>query len=90
MILPTFGVWVRMKKHGRTRTGCMNLDFCTWSVEQEFGGFPILGVPLGGPYNQDDHMLGSVLGSPYFGKLPVVHIHYIPSIPSNSPSYPHH
>ena len=34
-------------------------------------GFPKLGVPfLGGPHNKDYSILGSILGSPYFGKLP--------------------
>ena len=31
----------------------------------------IYGVPfLGGPYDKDDGILGSILGSPYLGKLP--------------------
>ena len=35
-------------------------------------GFPKLGVPfLGGPYNKDCNVLGSILGSPYNGKLPL-------------------
>ena len=34
-------------------------------------GFPkIRGTILGGPYNKDCNILGSVLGSPYLGKLP--------------------
>ena len=34
-------------------------------------GFPkIRGTILGGPYNEDSSILGSILGSPYFGKLP--------------------
>ena len=34
-------------------------------------GFPkIRGTLLGGPYNQDYSILGSILGSPYFGNLP--------------------
>ena len=38
------------------------------------GGFPKLGVPfLGVPNNKDNSRLGSILGSPYFGKLPCVH-----------------
>ena len=38
--------------------------------------YPIWGVPkirgtfLGGPYNKDYSILGSRLGSPYFGRLP--------------------
>ena len=27
------------------------------------------GTFLGGPYNKDYNILGSILGSPYFGKL---------------------
>ena len=36
------------------------------------GGFPKLGASifLGGPHNKDYSILGSILGSPYFGKLP--------------------
>ena len=34
-------------------------------------GFPkIRSTLLGGPYNKDYSLLGSILGSPYFGKLP--------------------
>ena len=33
-------------------------------------GFPKLGVPFGSPNSKDHSMLGSLLGSPYFGKLP--------------------
>ena len=38
-------------------------------------GFAKLGEPLepfGGPFNKDYSILGSILGSPYFGKLPNV------------------
>ena len=35
------------------------------------GSFLKLGVPFGGPQNQDYSKLGSRLGSPYFGKVPV-------------------
>ena len=34
------------------------------------GGFPKLGYHFGGPHNKDHSILGSILGSPYFGKLP--------------------
>ena len=30
----------------------------------------IRGTLFGGPYNKDYSILGSILGSPYFGKLP--------------------
>ena len=33
------------------------------------GGFPKLRVPFGGPSIKDVNILGSLLGSPYFGKL---------------------
>ena len=33
--------------------------------------FPKLGLLLGGPFNKDHSILGSTLGSPYFGKLPI-------------------
>ena len=39
-------------------------------VEGPFGDFPKLGVPFGGPYKKDYSILKSILGSPYFGKLP--------------------
>ena len=35
-----------------------------------FGDFPKKGVPVGGPHNKDYSILGSILGSPYFRKLP--------------------
>ena len=44
---------------------------------RELGGFPKIGVPfLGGPNNKDHSILGSklgsILGSPYMGKLPIL------------------
>ena len=33
-------------------------------------GFPKLGIPFRGPQNKDYSILGSILGSPYLGKLP--------------------
>ena len=33
-------------------------------------GFPKLGLPFWGPKNKDCRSLGSILGSPYLGKLP--------------------
>ena len=38
-----------------------------------YGGFPRLGVPFWGPHNKDYRLLGSILGSHYFGKLPYVY-----------------
>ena len=39
-----------------------------------FGGFLKLGVPFGGPHNEEYSILGSMLGSLYFGKLPFVFV----------------
>ena len=37
------------------------------------GGFPkIIGTIYVGPYNEDPFIWGSILGSPYLGKLPLV------------------
>ena len=36
----------------------------------QYGGFSKLGVHFGGPHNKDNNILGSILGSPYSGKLP--------------------
>ena len=38
---------------------------------KKYGGFLKLGVSYwGGPHNKDYSILGSILGSPYLGKLP--------------------
>ena len=37
-----------------------------------FGSFPKLGVPFWGVYNKDYRILGSIVGSPDFGKLPFI------------------
>ena len=34
------------------------------------GGFPKSGVQFWGPHNEDHNILGAILGSPCFGKLP--------------------
>ena len=36
----------------------------------EYGGFPKLGVPFWGSQDKEYSILGSILGSPHFGKLP--------------------
>ena len=36
----------------------------------DVGGFKKLEVPFWRPYNKDWSILGSIKGSPYFGKLP--------------------
>ena len=38
-------------------------------MPEAFGGYPELGVAYWGRYNKDYSMLGSILGSPYVGKL---------------------
>ena len=39
-------------------------------------GFPkIKGTLFACPYNKDYSILGSILGSPYFGRLPYMYIH---------------
>ena len=37
---------------------------------KQYGGFPNLGVRFGGPNNKVYSIWGSIVGSPYFGKLP--------------------
>ena len=49
----TFGSWYNTDPHAYKFLPC--------------GGFPKLGVPFGAPYNKDYSILGSILGSPYFG-----------------------
>ena len=43
-------------------------------VRAVYGGFPKLGAPFWGPNNKGYSILGSILGSPYFGKLPYMYI----------------
>ena len=40
------------------------------SKVHKFRGVLNLGVPVGVPYSKDYSILGSMLGSPYLGKLP--------------------
>ena len=43
------------------------------SEDNPISGFPkIRGTFFGGPHNKDYSILGSLLGSPYFGKLPYI------------------
>ena len=51
-------------------------------LAEAHGGFPKLGVPLGDPYNKEDNILGSILGSPHFRKLQ----HEEPEQPSRGPA----
>ena len=57
-----------------------------WELEK--WGFPkIRGTLLGGPYNKDNIILGSILGSPDFGKLPNDICRYPWRFVSNSPDW---
>ena len=67
----SFGLFWQFPVVVEALTGC-------WSLTDNellggYGGFPKLGVPfLGDPHNKDYSILGSILGSPYFGKLPYI------------------
>ena len=60
--------------HGERRS--MNTVLTTLVPEEtnvtkvQYGGFPKSGVPFWGSNNKDYSICGSILGSPYFGKLP--------------------
>ena len=42
-----------------------------WCFQEFIWGFPkIRGTLIGDPHNKDYSILGSILGFPYFGKLP--------------------
>ena len=41
------------------------------AVSCGYGGFLKKGYHIGGPYSKDYSILGSILGSHYFGKLPI-------------------
>ena len=51
-------------------TGLKGLNPARTKASGLNGGFPKLGVLFGGPNNKDYSILGSILGSPHFGKLP--------------------
>ena len=51
--------------HGSS-TGASNAGYC----EGLYGRFPKVGVSYLGPHTKDYSILRSMLGSPYFGKLP--------------------
>ena len=41
-------------------------------IHKLFKGFPTkFGVPFGGPYNKESSIVGSILGSPNFRKVPI-------------------
>ena len=46
--------------------GIRLLGFEVWGLDSKYGSFPELGVFLGGPYNSDYSILGSILGLPLF------------------------
>ena len=48
------------------------------------------GYHFGGPCNKDYNILGSILGSPYFGKLPYSRFHFLFHYPFFTPIYPLH
>ena len=51
------------------RRGCANRALDVRAMKPH-GGFPKLGVLVGGPFTEDYSILESIFGSPYFGKLP--------------------
>ena len=59
----------RVMRSSKFRTSNQALWDC-FTYKPPFGGFPKLGVPFGGPSNKGYSILGSILGSPNFGKLP--------------------
>ena len=48
----------------------MSVSVFTYVYIYIYGGFPKLGYLFGDPYNKDYSILGSILGSPCFRKLP--------------------
>ena len=54
------------------RAGWPSMQASKEAKQGLYRGFPKLGAPFfgGGPYNKDYRILGSMLGSPYLGKLP--------------------
>ena len=48
----------------------LNSTYYQFSLSFLHEGFPKLGYHFGGPYNEDYRIWGSILGSPYLGKLP--------------------
>ena len=48
----------------------MALNLFLLYEETYIGSSQNYGYPFGGPYSNDYYILGSILGSPYFGKRP--------------------
>ena len=66
--------WNLIWPHSSIKTSEASGTVVSVYLEPTFGGFPKLGVPFwGGPFIKDDSILGSMLGSPSFGKLPYIH-----------------
>ena len=67
-----------MLSAGALRLGLAATLFERLAAEEDVGiplkglyvGFPKLGVPVWGPHSKDYSILGSILGSPDFGKQP--------------------
>ena len=58
-------------ENGLTDRTIAGTDNSELEVRCRIWGFPkIRGTFVGGPYNKDYSILVSILGSPYFGKLP--------------------
>ena len=53
-------------------------------------GFPNKGYLFGGPYNKDCSILGSILGSPHFGKLPYMYMYIYIHIYTVNPRFVQH
>ena len=69
-------VLVHLSKDSPSDMGVSQIGgFGVWGLGFRVLGFgfrvsPNWGYPFGGPYNKDSNILGSILGSPYVGKLP--------------------
>ena len=62
-LYPPFGYSILYKEYDLTRFNHQN-NTTQMGVSQDRG------IMLGGPHNKDCSIWGSILGSPYFGKLP--------------------
>ena len=59
--------------HGRASAQSeSSFRLVTRILRKKYGGFPKLGNLFGGPHTKDSNIWGSILGSPYFGKLPSI------------------
>ena len=63
------------KRDPRSFVGAAHADpamqlSCLLTVNRNLGVSQNYGYLFGGPHNKDYSILGSILGSPYFGKLP--------------------